>query len=705
MDGSTGMGRLIQIVLGVVLAGGAAILVYFMLLTPSDESVTEPPLLATQAQSAVANDTGVMAVSPQPTLSLEQLTPAATPTPLVEAAESTPTPSPTQPITLDGNPLVDLSANLQRVGWVSKDRAGETVASFPDYNIYAGFHDGALYLGAASFDLTGLDAYGPILSGDLVLVGLTDERQDAQSGGWVVEVLAEDRNFWLRPGYELLAEAPVEIRLTELSGADLAVDLVVSIPLPAETVQLLNGLRYQKRSFTIRLRGPSEGDSLFGFDGGTGGGSRGNPPRLLLATGPVVPTPTPQIVTATPTPAGVLTAAALLAEATAGAERVGTATPTPFNQVVVAPNAVVPQEFWNDAQGTPLPVIVLTEVPANLSTAVADLKIATAQALTTGTATPLPDRYVTATPTPTPMEIVATTTPENVMTLAAALVQATALAESQGTPTPLPDPHRIITPTPRFIVVTPTPWPANVATAQVLSAQATVQFLLTGTPTPTPVNQVTVTPLSLLIPVSYFTPTPTPIPTLRTPDSIPAQLSGLILFFSDRTGQQELYALDPGSGLVYSVTQQWPYSLAQANLGLAPDGRFRALVAPDDARVLQIKVYSYEYGDTKQITTFKGTSYDPAWSPQGGYIALVTTDPGNDEIYLVTPDGSQSVRLTFNSWEWDKHPSWSPDGQQIVFWSNRETGRRQLWLMNADGSGQRNLSNNEYNDWDPIWIR
>jgi TolB protein len=60
--------------------------------------------------------------------------------------------------------------------------------------------------------------------------------------------------------------------------------------------------------------------------------------------------------------------------------------------------------------------------------------------------------------------------------------------------------------------------------------------------------------------------------------------------------------------------------------------------------------------------------------------------------------------LTANNNLWDKHPTWSPDGTQIVFFSNREGNRRQLWLMNADGSGQRNISNNTYEDWDPIWV-
>ncbi len=42
---------------------------------------------------------------------------------------------------------------------------------------------------------------------------------------------------------------------------------------------------------------------------------------------------------------------------------------------------------------------------------------------------------------------------------------------------------------------------------------------------------------------------------------------------------------------------------------------------------------------------------------------------------------------TLNVWEWDKHPSFSPDSQKIVFWSNRE-GTKQIYVMDANG---RNL--------------
>jgi TolB protein len=149
----------------------------------------------------------------------------------------------------------------------------------------------------------------------------------------------------------------------------------------------------------------------------------------------------------------------------------------------------------------------------------------------------------------------------------------------------------------------------------------------------------------------------------------------------------------------------WPYDLAKTKEPRSPDGRFTAIVQEDLARIPQIKLHDHEYNVIVDLTATSGWSFDPVWSPQGDKIAFVSQESGNDEIYIISPDGQGMQRLTHNTWEWDKHPTWSPDGNQIVFWSNRDTGRRQLWIMDKDGNNQRKLLDSSGHDWNPVWVK
>jgi Tol biopolymer transport system component len=88
----------------------------------------------------------------------------------------------------------------------------------------------------------------------------------------------------------------------------------------------------------------------------------------------------------------------------------------------------------------------------------------------------------------------------------------------------------------------------------------------------------------------------------------------------------------------------------------------------------------------------------PSWSPDGTQIAFASdrdSDINIIEIFVMNAtDGSDVTRLTDND-AIDANPSWSPDGTQIAFASDREDGNFEIFVMNAtDGSEQTNLSNN-----------
>jgi Tol biopolymer transport system component len=102
--------------------------------------------------------------------------------------------------------------------------------------------------------------------------------------------------------------------------------------------------------------------------------------------------------------------------------------------------------------------------------------------------------------------------------------------------------------------------------------------------------------------------------------------------------------------------------------------------------------------------------FSPAWSADGERIAFVR-DPGTPEppaeaeIWVMRADGSGQKQLTDNDVD-DFDPAWSPNGRRIVFARDPDGSGpidSELWIMRADGSRERQLTNNEVDDFEPAW--
>ena len=227
-----------------------------------------------------------------------------------------------------------------------------------------------------------------------------------------------------------------------------------------------------------------------------------------------------------------------------------------------------------------------------------------------------------------------------------------------------------------------------------------------------PVLTPTATPTATATPTERPTPAPprapTPVPTPRPLNAF----HNMIIFISDHEDSPGYWAMAPdGSQRQYlgrtSAIRKEYEALKERQL-LSPDSRYRLFIRNING-IAQIFVQDpptsqFPNPPPRQLTEASGLCYDPAWAPDGSRIVFVSEASGSDDIHIINADGSGGRNLTENSWPWEKHPSWSPDSSRIVFWSNREL-RKQIYIMDAQGRGVTNISNSEYDEYDPVWVR
>ena len=412
-------------------------------------------LAALLALAAVVYTYGTTLLAPPPTPTplpvgtpKPALSPTPLPTPTLEQAQAPTAPTfefvdPTaSPTPYPGGRIYALSPEAGAAGWVGSDESRGN--HLGDSYLYSGVFDSIIYHGIFQIDLSAVPRGATIYAGVLEITGL-DARRLGSSGVWEVRVLDREADGeWSRKTYQAIHNAPVQWSLPPaLAVGDLVAGETNVFELSPEQLRdLEQRLLEEHYTVSFRIDGPLAGEnSVFAWDTGYGPATQGHRPRLLLNVGPAPKTPIPTgspppsatptptmtptptdtpvwvVVSSTPTPENVVTAAAIVARETVWAQTTGTATATPEFMATPTPRYIV---------------VTNTPRPGNRATAIYQRTLATANAILTGTPTPTPHHLATATSTPRP-----TQTPVYIW-----------LDEMDSTPTPTPSPTPTTPPIP-----------------------------------------------------------------------------------------------------------------------------------------------------------------------------------------------------------------------------------------------------------------
>ncbi len=106
----------------------------------------------------------------------------------------------------------------------------------------------------------------------------------------------------------------------------------------------------------------------------------------------------------------------------------------------------------------------------------------------------------------------------------------------------------------------------------------------------------------------------------------------------------------------------------------------------------------------KNLTPNLVSGYAPVWSPDGKLIAFTGSTGGLPQIFVMNADGSDQRQLTQDTTPTGAgYPTWSPDGKKIIYISNPDTSASEYYIINNDGSQQQQITNNS--DWkgQPSW--
>ncbi len=174
----------------------------------------------------------------------------------------------------------------------------------------------------------------------------------------------------------------------------------------------------------------------------------------------------------------------------------------------------------------------------------------------------------------------------------------------------------------------------------------------------------------------------------------------LVAFASTDTGIWAIYIIGiDGTGL-WRFTQ-----FSSAVPDWAPDGESLIFNSDHDNEPVDVPdLWGMNLDGTNKLEYLDSpptADFNAQWSPLGDTILFVSNRDGNYNLYLMAADGSNVRRLTDDPAN-EYNPCWSPDGSRIAFTSD-QVGTTDVYVMDADGTNVTRITVHSGGDHSPDW--
>jgi Tol biopolymer transport system component len=188
-----------------------------------------------------------------------------------------------------------------------------------------------------------------------------------------------------------------------------------------------------------------------------------------------------------------------------------------------------------------------------------------------------------------------------------------------------------------------------------------------------------------------------------------------IAFSSSRAGgTSQIYTMNASpegpTNVPLRLTFNDPGGARNPAWSLTPEGEKIAFAGVADGNTEIFHMNAADGSDRVRLTFNGAFDNTPNFSPDGRKIAFrrATDLAGSSNILVMDLDGTDQTNLTDGPGESGDYPTWSPDGSRIAFASDRDADDQnpfnyEIYVMNADGSGQTRRTNNTARDWEPDW--